>query len=284
MLWLWRRSPVIVRAVVTGLVVAVAGTTPWAVLAAANLKLFPDVPWAVLPMAVYLWLFWRYLNGAGWPGSTAEERRRNLRAKRLSGEVWGAALLAGVLGIATVVLLLRVVNRFVRLPEQQPPDVSHMSLAALLSLLLVSAAVAGIVEEAAFRGYMQGPIERRHGALIAILVTGGVFGLAHFGHAAVTLILMPYYMAVAAVYGALVYLTKSILPGIVLHAGGNVLGGVGLLTRGQSEWQSSSSPAPLLWETGADPSFWLTCMAVLLVGAATVWAYVTLARIVRKGP
>ena len=62
--------------------------------------------------------------------------------------------------------------------------------------------VAGVVEEASFRGYMQGPIERRHGPVVAILVTGSVFGFAHFTHPEVTLILMPYYLAVAAIYGA----------------------------------------------------------------------------------
>ena len=40
---------------------------------------------------------------------------------------------------------------------------------------------------------------------------------------------MPYYLAVAAVYGALAYFTNSILPSLVLHAGGNVLGAFDLL-------------------------------------------------------
>lgn len=83
--------------------------------------------------------------------------------------------------------------------------------------------VAGVVEEAAFRGYLQGTIERRHGPVIAILVTGSIFGFAHFTHPEVTLVLLPYYLAVAAVYGALAYLTNSILPSLVLHAGGNML-------------------------------------------------------------
>src|ERR1700737_4274190 len=52
------------------------------------------------------------------------------------------------------------------------------------------------VQEAAFRGYMQGTIERRHGLPVAILVTGTMLAVAHLDF---TMILWPYYLAVAAV-------------------------------------------------------------------------------------
>ena len=150
--------------------------------------------------------------------------------------------------------------------------------------LLMSALVAGVAEESSFRGYMQGPIERRHGPVVAILVTGSLFGFAHFTHPEVTLVLMPYYLAVAAIYGALAYLTNSILPCVVLHATGNVLGGIELLARGRSEWQTSSTPDRLIWETGTDASFWFSCVGLMVVGAAVVWAYRTLATVVRQAP
>jgi membrane protease YdiL (CAAX protease family) len=284
MLSFWQRLPVIVRAVLTGSVLGAVGTTPWALLVAANMKFFPSVPWAVLPTILYLWFFWQYVQGAGWPRSTAESRRTNLRAHRLSADVWGCALLAGGLGLVALVLFFRVMNRLVTFPQQQVLDISQIPFLTMLSLLLMGSVVAGIVEEASFRGYMQGPIERRHGPVIAILVTGTLFGFAHFTHPEVTLILMPYYLAVAAIYGALAYLTNSILPSMVLHAGGNVLGGIDLLARGQAEWQASSSPASLIWETGTDASFWISCVAVIIVGALAIWAYATLAGVTRQVP
>ncbi|MBI1802829.1 MAG: CPBP family intramembrane metalloprotease [Ignavibacteriae bacterium] len=282
MIALWRRLPVIVRAVLIGGMIGGAGTLPWGLLVSANQKFLPSVPWAVPPTALYLWLFWRYVRGEGWPRSTAEARRTNVRANRLPDDVWGSALLAGTLGLVTVVLLQRVMNRLVSLPQQQLPDLSHIPAVTLFCFLLTGSAVAGIAEETSFRGYMQGPIERRHGPVVAILVTGSLFGFAHFTHPEVGLILMPYYLAVAAVYGALAYLTNSILPSMVLHAGGNVLGGIDLFARGQAEWQAPSSPSPLIWETGADASFQISCVLVLLVGAAAVWAYAALASVVRK--
>jgi len=279
---LWRRSPVLVRAVLTGSALAAAGTTPWAVFASLNAKHGAVVPWAVLPTALYLWFFWKYARGAGWPRSTAQARRTLCRANRLSDEIWGAALLAGALGLGALVLLLGVANRLVRLPTQQTGELSQIPVVTLMFSVLMGAAVSGIVEETSFRGYMQGPIERRHGPLVAILVTGSLFGFAHFTHPEVTLLLMPYYMAVAALYGVLAYLTNSILPSMVLHAGGNVLGSMDLLTRGRAEWQASPTPQPLIWETGADASFWLSCVAALVVGAATVWAVAGLAAVARR--
>jgi hypothetical protein len=140
------------------------------------------------------------------------------------------------------------------------------------------------VEEASFRGYLQGPIERRHGPFLAIIVTGTLFGFAHFTHPEVALSLMPYYLLVAAIYGVLAYLTNSILPSMVLHTGGNFLGGIGLLARGHREWETSSTPTPLIWETGADAMFWISCLIVLAVGVAAIWTYVGLAVVVRRAP
>ena len=203
---LWVRLPVLVQAVLTGLAVAAAGTLPWATLVSINIK-HPALPWAVPITAVYLWLFWRYVRGGGWPQSTAAARRASSRANSLPEDLWGPALLAGVLGLVGVLLLQGVLGRLVDLPQQRDLDVSQFPALTVLLWVLMSSLVAGVVEETSFRGYMQTPIERRHGPVIAILVTGSLFGLMHFTHREVTLVLLPYYIAVAAVYGALAHLT-----------------------------------------------------------------------------
>ena len=270
---LWRRLPVLVQAVITGLAVATAGTVPWAALVAANIKHEPALPWAVPIMAAYLWFFWRYVRGEGWPQSTAAARRASSRANGLVADLWGPALLAGVLGLVSVLLLQGVLSRVVALPQQRELDVSRYPVVTVLLWVLMSAVVSGVVEETAFRGYLQRPIERRHGPLIAILVTGGLFGLVHFSHPEVTLVLLPYYMAVAAVYGALAHFTDSTLPSMLLHGGGNALSAFDLFARGRSEWQLSAAPNPLVWETGPDAAFVASAVGLVVVGAATVWAY-----------
>ena len=270
---------VVPQAVLIGMLVVIAGTIPRNLIFAANLRFLTNVPWAVPVVALYLWVFWRYLNGDGPPASTSNERRTSLRARRIPARLWGWALLAGGLGIVALVFALRVANRLVVLPRQQLPDLSHVPQATVVSLLLAAAPVAGIVEEAAFRGYMQLPLERRFGLPIAILITGTMFAVAHLDF---TLILWPYYVAVAAIYGTVTYLTKSILPAVVLHTAGNLYSNLDLWLHGQAEWQASADPAALIWQNGTDASFWIGSSALLLVTAATFGAYVQLARVANE--
>jgi len=118
--------------------------------------------------------------------------------------------------------------------------------------------------------------------VIAILITGSLFGVAHFSHPEVGVVLLPFYIAVAAVYGALAYFTDSTLPGTVLHAGGNMLSAFDLFKRGRSEWLLTPEAQPLIWDTGPDVAFWGNVAALVIVAALTVWAYATLARVTRE--
>ena len=233
-------------------------------------------------MALYLWFYWRYLvRGWGWPGSTAEIRRTDSRANRVADDAWGLALLAGMLGLASVLLLQGLWGRLVAVPQQRDIDISRYPAVTVFLWIVMSAVVAGIVEETSFRGYLQRPIERRHGPVLAILLTGVLFGFAHFGHPEVGLVLLPFYLSVAAVYGALAYLTDSTVPSMILHAGGNMFSAFDLLTRGRSEWQLTPEPTHLIWETGPDPAFWGNLMALVIIGALAVWAYSLLAATTR---
>lgn len=165
------------------------------------------------------------------------------------------------------------------LPVQPTEELTDVPKFTLVVSLVMSALVAGIVEETSFRGYMQGPLEKRYGPTIAILVTGALFGFLHFTHREVTIVLMPFYMSVAAVYGALAYITNSILPGVALHAGGNLFSAILLLAGGRSEWQGSTDPESLIWNSGADVSFLISVLAFLAVTAAAVGAFKMLARV-----
>src|SRR6185295_7843358 len=91
------------------------------------------------------------------------------------------------------------------------------------TLLTMSSFVAGVTEEASFRGYMQGAIEQRYGLSAGILVSGTMFGVLHFpNHPNAVLQMLPYYIAVSALYGGLTWATNSILPALALHVGGDV--------------------------------------------------------------
>ena len=151
-----------------------------------------------------------------------------------------------------------------------------MPTVTVVSLLLMAAPVAGVVEEAAFRGYMQGPIERRYGLIVAILITGTMFAVAHLDF---TFILWPYYVAVAAIYGTVTSLTNSILPAVVLHTAGNLYSNLDLWLHGNAEWQAASSSSELIWSAGTDASFWISSAALAIAAVAMVAAYGRLARV-----
>jgi len=271
---LWQRIPALPRAVIAGFVAALLGTGSWAALVAMNLEHWSDVPWCVPVMALILVAWWQYfVRGRGWPAATGEARRLGARANRVPHHLWGAALGAGILGLTCVLLLQGILARLVSLPQQQDIDPSNYPFATVFMWVIMSAFVAGVVEETAFRGYMQRGIEQRHGFLVAILVTGLVFGLVHFTHREVGIVLLPYYVAVAAVYGALSYATNSTFPSMVLHTGGNILSALSLSSQGRSEWELGTGPAPLVWQSGVDAAFVVNVVAFLVVCLGTIFAY-----------
>jgi len=276
----WHRVPVLVRAVVVGMLAAAAGSFPWAALAGENLRHLPAVPWGPAIMLGYLWVYWRYAGGRGWPATTAEARRSSLRARPLTGAVWVPALVAGLLGLWAIVAGMRLLGRVVALPHESAGDLSGIPPLTLLIFVLMSALVAGVVEETSFRGYMQRPIERRHGPVVAIVVVGLMFGLAHTTHAYWSLVLMPYYVAAAAVYGGLAYLTDSILPSLVLHTGGDALSALLLVfgNRGLMDPGTARSAGP----GGVNGAFWVNAVVFVVVAGAAVPAYRWLARVVRS--
>jgi membrane protease YdiL (CAAX protease family) len=263
----------VVSAVAAGVGVLLAGNLPWAAaLAPLNLRVLPAVPWAIAPMALYLWLYWRYIDGRSGAAGSAGFRRTSLRANRLTARVWAMAILTGLVGFAALVALLLVMARVVAMPPSAPLVMPPgMPAVTVFLLLIMSSVVAGVTEEAGFRGYMQGPIERRYGLAAGIVVNGIMFGLLHFpSHPDAVVEMLPYYVAVAAVYGGLVWATDSILPAVALHAGGNVWSLTRLWATGRPEWQLSSTPSSPVWTTGLDAAFLMATVALVFLAATSV--------------
>jgi membrane protease YdiL (CAAX protease family) len=272
---LWQRLPVIVRAILVGELVTTIGGLP-ALLLFVNLKFFPAIPWSLPVSVLWLCVFWQYLNGAGWPRSTLEQRRHDLRGTPLTGQLWRWSLFAGALGMVSVVALAFLTPRLAGIPRDAFKLTVNLSLYppwTVISILLGISLFAGIVEEAGFRGYMLSPIQRRHGWPVAILVTGVVFFLDHhFSHSYATFAFLPFFSAVSTLHGLLVYLTRSILPSVVLHSVADFIvipiqyGIVG------------NPPMSSIFETGIDKPF-LICVGLFLgLGIAAVPAFTQLAR------
>jgi len=277
MIAFWQRLPTIVPAVLMGILVNLLAL-PWPILAGVNFKVYSRIPWSVAVMAIYLWASWQYLGGRGWPRSTADFRRRNLRARPVSARAWRWSFLAFGLGWAGMKAFELIFNKAFKVPQEAFPNVSAYPFVTVLAYLLMVAIVAGVFEEAGFRGYMQGPIERRHGPWVAYLVGGIMFWLAHLtgyiGHWGLFFASIWYFLVAATLLGALAYLTDSILPGVALHTLGDVISGL-------AWWWQSSRPVP-----AGSQNHWLlplAVVAVVLCAPAAVWAYRKLALVAQPG-
>jgi membrane protease YdiL (CAAX protease family) len=267
----WRWFPLLLRVLMTTLAVTGTATLVWGALVQANLRFSPRLPWATAIMAAFLIPYWSFLKGRGWPQSTAAARRRGLRAEPLSSLVWRRSLVAGGLGLSASIALFMLSHRLIRWPISPHPDMSHIPSVTLLPSLLMSAIVAGISEEAGFRGYMQGPLERRYGPVVGIAITSLAFGLAHLSHGSFLPAIL-FDIGWGALFGLLTYWSGSILPAIVLHSSADAVEFI-------AAWKlPPPTPAPLVWVSGPDWLVWFNCVLVVLLGSASIWSFGLLAR------
>lgn len=222
-LWarIWGACPVALRATFLALTILNVGQIPPMVALYANLRVAPRTP-IFLPIALaWLWIFWRYLDGYGWPKGTSESRKRDLRAASLPTRVWTWSLVAGGLSLASVMSLALLTGRVATLPEQAyqaPFDLSLYPWWTVACFFVTIAAMAGVVEEAAFRGYLLSHVERRHGFGMAVVLVSLAFYAVHLSHAYATLAFVPFFAFYSVVHGGLVFLTRSTKPSVLLHA------------------------------------------------------------------
>lgn len=208
-----------VTPILTGLLIVAAGLLPWTLLAQLNARLRPDLPWAALATVVYLGILLAWLNGLGPPRESADQRRQRLRLwPRNAPDADGltAGVVIGLLGLLYVL--------WTAVSSMSPiPDLSVFPTTAYRwSMFIMGGVTAGLVEEVAFRGYMQTGIER-HDRQNAIWVTSLVFVAMHItqGIGAV-LVMGPGLFIASMLYGTLARRTGTILPGIVLHVLGDL--------------------------------------------------------------
>jgi membrane protease YdiL (CAAX protease family) len=174
------RIPVIIRAVVGGLIVGMIPANVWLIfLIVLKLPVATAVAAELLFLALYLW----WARGGGPPHRSQSVRADYFRVRSLSGRQWFWGVIAAVSFAVTVHSSIVLLFRFVPYPAaafRQGYDLSHIPTRHLKYLVcIISALSAGVCEEVGFRGYMQRPIEKRHGAIAAILVSSTLFTLLH---------------------------------------------------------------------------------------------------------
>jgi membrane protease YdiL (CAAX protease family) len=209
-------------ALLMGLSIQIIGTLSWVALIRLNVREHPESPWAAAITGCGLVLMLVWLSGRGWPRRTSAFRRFHLRLWRPQAGAWSGDSLAAILSLIGAMVGLAVM--YVLIGVSRPPvDMSaYPTTAVRFSVLLMGPMVAGVVEETAFRGYMQSHLERI-GPTFAILVTSAVFTLLHATQGlAYLLTLAPGLFLASVVYGYLALKSGSILPGMALHFAGDL--------------------------------------------------------------
>lgn len=209
-------------ALLMGLSIQLIGTLAWLASIRLNVREHPDVPWAAAATACLLFSMLVWLSGHGWPRRTSAFRRFHLRLWQPEPGTWSGDNLATVLSLIGAMVGLSVL--YVLIGASRPPvDMSPYPTTAIrFSALLMGPMVAGVVEEMAFRGYMQRHLERI-GPTFAIMVTSAVFTLLHITQGLTYLVTFGAGIFIASmVYGHLAQRSGSILPGMALHFAGDL--------------------------------------------------------------
>jgi membrane protease YdiL (CAAX protease family) len=214
---IWRKIPAAIRGPVLGILVLLVGVQPVLFLSSVNLQVMDSVPWSVIPSVLYLWIFWSYLNGVGPPRSTSESRRKLLRANGLSPDSRPLVVLASLSLGALIVTFALIAFAAREVPVEELGLVQQVLASSPLTaigLIFLIALFSGVIEEAAFRGYMQVSLEQAYHPIVAIAVVSLVFALVHPQPPVFIVV----FMVGASGWSILAYLCDSIKPLIIVHA------------------------------------------------------------------
>ena len=151
-----------------------------------------------------------------------------------------------------------------------------MPLATVLSFLIVGSLAAPITEEAAFRGYAQGLLERAwRWAPAAIVGSSLLFAAVHIVQGLSAPKLGLYFLA-GVIFGTIAYLTNSLYASMVVHCIADLEGFLVL-------WPHDARPHALVTAGGHDPLFVPAVAAVAILGPLSLLAFLRSAHM-RRDP
>jgi len=212
---LWNRTPLVIKAILTGFIVSTIGVMPWPILGTTL-----PLPLAIFLMIGFLWAYLKFFSGHWGPARSRQNRASKFRSISLPWRI----IFPSIFAIALIVLIeqagLIVTFRIMEFPaakfleeynfiENIPP------WAGWLSIIMISA-VAGICEEVGFRGYMQFPLEKRYSPLLSISIVSLVFVLVHL-HQAWSGPILIHIFFISVLFGSIAYYSGSLIPGIIAH-------------------------------------------------------------------
>ncbi|MEM7131525.1 MAG: type II CAAX endopeptidase family protein [Chloroflexota bacterium] len=265
---LWSMMPVWLRAILVGVVLLYPPLILTAIPIDLNIELIlPSIPWSFPVIVALLWLFWRFTTGQPKPFNRSAERTRLSRHNEVKTEnlSWIAAASVALL-IMTYSLMqvgvllgnfedLAMAKRIGVFNQVQP----YMAIFLFLGISLS----AGVIEEIAFRGYLQTMLTENYGVFVSFLLIAILFWLAH----GLPLLLAIPFMLVSIGYSLLAESCDAIMPVIVTHVVIDfviyLLGYLGLI-------YTLEHIAYSVFTDGINISF-ITYLAIAIVSAIVIW-------------
>jgi membrane protease YdiL (CAAX protease family) len=253
--------PVIAGAIVGGLVIGMVPANVWPLfLVVLKLPVLAATAAEILFLAIYVW----WARGGGPPRHWRATREEYFRVGSLSGAQWFWGLAAALGFAVTVHSAIVLLFRFVPYPAaafHQGYDMSVIPTRQSQYLAcILSALSAGVCEEIGFRGYMQRPIEKSHGPLLAILISSFMFTLLHLTKGWALIGMVPIVFGAGLLLGVLARASGTLWFGII----GHWIMDIGLFTFWWAQVAGTFNQKPIS-ETGVDNSFYLE--AVVFVAA-----------------
>lgn len=140
-------------------------------------------------------------------------------ASRLAWAAVPATLLLGI-GVSGLVWVWAGPMRF-PIPQREgnPIEAYIGTPGGWLTFTFYAALVAPLIEELAFRGWVQRTLGRRFGAVAGIAVGAILFAVFHLWYSHPQALLVPLILGV--IWGAAVHLTRSVWAGVLLHGAWN---------------------------------------------------------------
>lgn len=253
-----------------GLAITAYGQGLWGFLVLSNLRFHPEWPWAALMMAILLTLLLLWLGGFGWPQKASAARRLLLRWNPIPWPIFRQAMLAGILSLVALGGLWLATSDLIHLPPGVTPRMTGCPFATVLSFLIMGSLAAPLSEEAAFRGYAQGLLERAWGwAPAAILGSSLLFAAVHVTQG-LFLPKLGLYFAAGLIFGTIAWLTNSLYASMLVHGFADLMGFMLL-------WPHDAHAHKLITEGGHDPLFVPAVVALAIFGPLALFAFHRLA-------
>jgi membrane protease YdiL (CAAX protease family) len=260
----WAGIPVVIRAVVVGIAIGMIAANVWPAL-----LLSLGVPLATVGELLFLALYVYWAAGGGPPGSLRTVRADSFRVNCLSASLWCWGLIAAVAFAATIHVAIVVLFRIVPFPAaafHHGYEFSFIPTRPLQWLAcVISALSAGVCEETGFRGYMQRPIEERHGPAIAIAISSFFFMLVHLTKDWSTIGMVPIVFSAGVLLGWLAYSSGTLFFAMI----GHTIMDIGLFSYWWTQIAGTFAQRPVS-ETGVDGAFIVECAALVLLVAITL--------------